>query len=128
MPSIARVGLRVWRLSSGLSRVLRLAAAAATMGAVAVFAYQGGERLAGLVGPTPIAPPVHPAVALAAFEGDRALTVLTPPPTLASAAPVEPAHQRLGERGADYLERARGGDPGSQCNIAGLVARGDGVA
>ncbi len=128
MPSIARVGLRVWRLSSGLSRVLRLAAAAATMGAVAVFAYQGGERLAGLVGPTPVAPPAHPAIALAALGGDRAPPVVTPPLALASAVPVEPTHERLSERGAYYLERARGGDPAAQYNIAVLYARGDGIA
>src|SRR5439155_12479649 len=60
---------RVRRLSSGFSRLLRLAMAAATMGAVAVFAYQGGERLAASVGPT--TPAVHPAAALAAPEVER---------------------------------------------------------
>jgi TPR repeat protein len=139
---IAGVTLQVRRrLGSRLGRLLRLAAVAASMGAVAVFAYQGGEHLAGLAGAvTQAAAPAGPAAAFAAPEGDRAATILPAAPPLArlagppnapstapSTAPPTAPPTAPTERAAYYLDRARAGDPDAQYNVAVLYARGDGL-
>ena len=110
-------------LRSSVSRLLRLGATAASVGALAVFAYQGGEHLAGLAGATtrPAAPPGRQAAALLAPDGDRAPTL---PP---NGAPQDPPSDQI-EPAVGYLARARAGDPVAQYNIAVLYARGDGVA
>jgi len=111
---IAAAARFLQRLRSSTGRLLRLGAAAALVGALTVFAYQGGERLAGLAGAVPpAAAPVHQAAALPAPDGYRA-----PAPS-----PGDPD-----ERAAGYLDRARAGDPVAQYDIAVLYARGDGLA
>jgi hypothetical protein len=105
------------RLRSATSRLLRLSAAAASVGAVTVLAYQGGEHLAGFAGAmTPAAEPVHQAAALPAPDRYRA-------PAMPSSGP--PGHPA--GRAADYLDRARAGDPLAQYDVAVLYARGDGL-
>ncbi len=102
------------RLRSSTSRLLRLGAAVASVGVLAVFALQGGERSAAPAGAmTPAAAPGHRAAALPASDGDRA-------PAVSSSEPRE--------RTAYYLDRARAGDPVAQFNIGALYARGDGPA
>ncbi|MGE5268429.1 MAG: tetratricopeptide repeat protein, partial [Thiohalocapsa sp.] len=129
VPLFGRVGRRARLLSSKLRQLLRLAAAAATMGAVAVFAYQGGERLAGLTGAPAPAAPVRPTIALAAEESERQ----PPPPADTSAE--EPAEKPAGnpsgtpsEQAAYYRQRAKEGDPAAQFNLAILYSTGSGVA
>ena len=123
----ANMPIRVRRLGPGLSRSLRLAVAAATIGAVAVVTYQGGERRASLTGErATTAAPVPPTMALAAPEPE-------PPPALAA----EPAQGRanstddrrntVSERAAYYLdEGARAGDVGAHDDLGVLSARRDG--
>lgn len=122
--AVAGIAGRIKSLSSGISRLLRLAVAAALTGAIAVFAYQGGERLAELVGPVASSQaPAHPAVALAAPEVERA----TPAPGPLAGAVADSAAALKGQA-ALYIERATAGDAAAQYNLAVLYVRGDGMA
>lgn len=113
----ALAGIARWlrrRLGCGIRRVLRLGAAAASVGAVVIFAYQGGEHLAGLAGAMtqPSVAPGRQAAVFSAPDDARA-------PAMPPSDPIE--------RAAYYLNRARAGDPLAQYNLAVLYARGDGL-
>ncbi|HEX3953080.1 MAG TPA: hypothetical protein VHW90_05880 [Stellaceae bacterium] len=110
------------RVGGQIRGLARAGAAVASVGAVAIFAYQGGERLGGLAGTMnwSSAGPVHEAAAFTPPQSQREQ------PTRVSA----PAGDTIGSaaRAAGFLDRAKAGDPISQYNLAVLYARGDGVA
>ena len=116
---------RCWRwTSTGLGSLLRLAIAAAVMGAVAVLAYQGGEHLAALTGDTTTAAAPGPsAAAVAAPTRDQPRQA----DQAGSDAAPGGAAAKPGPRAAYYLDRARAGDAVAQYNLAVLYLRGDGL-
>ncbi len=116
-PAAARHGaaVRAWRqASAGFGRALRIAAIAMSMGVIAVFAYQGGEHLAGLAS----------VMTSAAAPGAPAATAPEPGPMRA---PADDASAGPSGPAALYLAHAKAGDATAQFNLAALYARGDGV-
>ncbi len=132
------------RLGAGIGRLLRLGGAAASVGLVVVFAYEGGERLAGFAGA--MTPPSggagrQVAVLDAAVLDDAAPKGAVPNgPVPNGPVPEDVVPEDVVRRGArapdlppsqpperviPYLDRAQAGDPVAQYNIAVLYARGE---
>jgi len=103
------------RLGVGIGRLLRLGGGAASVGVLAVFLYQGGERLAGFGG----APPPPPAAIAARLQPAAPAVAPNQPP--ARAVPPDSAASR-------FLDLAVAGEPAAQYDLAVLYASGTGVA
>ena len=127
LQSIADTVLGYWRgATASLGRLVRIAVVAASMGAVAVVAYQAGERLAGLAGGmTSVAAPVPPPTSATPDQPKLTMTSLSPAaPSVAPSAPAPPEPSgALGDGALDYVSRAKTGDPTAQYNIAVLYTR-----
>jgi hypothetical protein len=115
------------RLAAGFARLLRMGAAAVALVVFAVFLYHGGEMLAGFAGamtrPSQPPEPAAPPMTATSVEPDRLPVPERLPPTAAKS-----PEAAVGQRAAEYLDRARGGEPAAQYNLAVLYALGDGVA
>jgi Sel1 repeat len=110
---LSAIGVR-HRVGAGIINLLRLGAAGASVGTLALFVYQGGGHLTGFAGAA-----TRPAGATG--QEDAALVVPGGyrQPAARSSDPVE--------RALYYLDRAKEGDPVAQYNVAVFYARGDGL-